>query len=130
MHKNAEKKQENKSQSLPNKVSQKQGSGNSAFQFVDKRPEGVAQRKLQKIANSSLAPMSLRVSVPSPTAVEVPIQLKAKPANNELRAALAEAITSESGSCDQAMREVFGLLGPHVDNVEQLGSVVLWWTNC
>ncbi len=45
--------QENKSQSVANAVSQKQSGGESVFQFVDNRPETVAQRKLQEMANNS-----------------------------------------------------------------------------
>lgn len=45
--------QGNKSQSLANEVSQKQSGGVSTLQFVDNRPEAVAQRKLQQIANNS-----------------------------------------------------------------------------
>ncbi|MCB0207861.1 MAG: hypothetical protein KDJ52_00945 [Anaerolineae bacterium] len=49
----ADKKQENRSQSIANEVSQKQRDEPSTFQFVDKRPEAIAQRKLQELANSS-----------------------------------------------------------------------------
>lgn len=49
---NADKTQENKSQSVANAVSQKQSGGESTFQFVDNRPEAVAQRKLQKMSNN------------------------------------------------------------------------------
>ena len=53
MNAHADKTQENKSQSVANAVSQKQGGGESTFQFVDNRPEAVAQRKLQEMANNS-----------------------------------------------------------------------------
>ena len=49
----AEKTQENKTQTVASRVSQKQGEGRP-FQFVDNRPEAIAQRKLQKIAINSL----------------------------------------------------------------------------
>lgn len=45
--------QENNSQSVANEDSQKLSSSESTFQFVDNRPEAVAQRKLQVMANSS-----------------------------------------------------------------------------
>ncbi len=48
----ADKKQENKSQSVVDAVSQKRRVGESTFQFVDNRPEAIAQRKLQEIANN------------------------------------------------------------------------------
>lgn len=52
MNTHADKKQENKSQSVANAVSQKQSSAESTFQFVDNRPEGIAQRKLQEMVNN------------------------------------------------------------------------------
>jgi hypothetical protein len=45
--------QENKSQSVANAVSPKQNRKESTFQFVDNRPEAIAQRKLQDMANNS-----------------------------------------------------------------------------
>lgn len=54
MNTHADKMQENKSQSVANEVSQKQSGSESTFQFVDNRPEAVAQRKLQEMANNSL----------------------------------------------------------------------------
>jgi len=53
MNTHADKTQENKSQSVANAVSQKQSSAESTFQFVDNRPEAIAQRKLQEMANNS-----------------------------------------------------------------------------
>ena len=52
MYTYANKTQENKNQSVATHIAQKQGSG-STFQFVDNRPEAVAQRKLQEMANNS-----------------------------------------------------------------------------
>jgi len=53
MNTHASKKQENKSQSMASEVSRKQRSSESTFQFVDNRPEAVAQRKLQELINKS-----------------------------------------------------------------------------
>ena len=53
MNTHADKTQENKSQSISNGESQIQISGESPFQFVDNRPEAIAQRKLQDLANNS-----------------------------------------------------------------------------
>ena len=53
MNTHADKTQENKSHSHANGVSQMQSGGESTFQFVDNRPEAVAQRKLQEMANNS-----------------------------------------------------------------------------
>lgn len=53
MNTHADTTQDNKSQSVANDVSQKQISGESTFQFVDNRPEALAQRKIQEIAKNS-----------------------------------------------------------------------------
>jgi len=49
----ADKTQENKSQSAANTVYQKKSGGEATFQFVDNRPEAIAQRKLQEMANNN-----------------------------------------------------------------------------
>ncbi len=53
MTSHADKTQENRAQSAASIVSQKMSSGESTFQFIDNRPEAVAQRKLQEMANNS-----------------------------------------------------------------------------
>jgi hypothetical protein len=53
MKTHAVKKQENKSPSVTNSVTQKKSGAESTFQFVDNRPEAIVQRKLQEIANNS-----------------------------------------------------------------------------
>ena len=60
MNTHADKTQENKSQAVSAVDSQMQSSGESSFQFVDNRPEAVAQRKLQEIANNSPQVSQLR----------------------------------------------------------------------
>lgn len=60
MNTHADKTQENKSQSVANEVSQMQSVGESTFQFVDNRPEAIAQRKLQEMANNSPRVLQLR----------------------------------------------------------------------
>ena len=60
MNTHAGKTQENKSQSAANRVSQKQSGDASTFQFVDNRPEGIAQRKHQELANNSPQMKQLR----------------------------------------------------------------------
>jgi len=49
----ADKAHENKSHSIMNAVSQKKSGGSPIFQFLDNRPEVIAQRKQQKMANDS-----------------------------------------------------------------------------
>lgn len=53
MNTHADKTQDNKSQSVSTLDSQMQSDGKSTFQFVDKRPEAVPQRKLQEGGNNS-----------------------------------------------------------------------------
>ena len=52
MNTRADKTQENKSRSVTNEFRQKQRGGEPTFQFVDNRPETIAQRKLQEMANN------------------------------------------------------------------------------
>lgn len=61
MHTHANKIQENKSQSVANAVAQKQSDSGAIFQFIDNRPESIAQRKLQEITNNSYKVSPLRV---------------------------------------------------------------------
>lgn len=60
MNTHTDKTQENKSQSVANETSQMRRSGKSSLQFVDNRPEAVAQRKLQEMANNSPQVSQLR----------------------------------------------------------------------
>lgn len=53
MNTHEDKAQENKSQSVAKILSQKKSNSESTFQFVDNRPEGIALRKLQEMANNS-----------------------------------------------------------------------------
>ncbi|WP_456458339.1 hypothetical protein [Reichenbachiella sp.] len=52
MSTHADKTEENKSQSVSAASSRMQSSGESIFQFVDNRPEAIAQRKIQEMANN------------------------------------------------------------------------------
>jgi len=64
MHTQADKSKENKNQSVAGTVSQKQN-GTSTFQFIDNRPESVAQRKLQEMADraQNSAPVQMKLKV-------------------------------------------------------------------
>ena len=59
MNTHADKTQDNKNQSVANGVSQVQVGGEATFQFIDNRPEAVAQRKLKEMANNSPRTMQL-----------------------------------------------------------------------
>jgi hypothetical protein len=60
MNTHADKTQENKSRLAANAVSQMQNSSEATFQFVDNRPEAIAQRNLQEMANNSPRALQLR----------------------------------------------------------------------
>lgn len=51
MYTKVEKPNESKSKAVANEVSQKQTGNESTFQFVDNRPDGIAQKKLQEMTN-------------------------------------------------------------------------------
>jgi hypothetical protein len=55
-----DKTQENKSQAVANSSPKLQSNGESSFQFVDNRPEAIAQRKLQEVINNSPQVKQLR----------------------------------------------------------------------
>ncbi|GEM_PF-5798499 len=60
MNVHADKTPENKSQAVANSLSKRQSNGKCTFEFVDNRPEAIAQRKVQEIANNSPRAMQLR----------------------------------------------------------------------
>jgi hypothetical protein len=60
MNTHADKTQENKSQSVSAADSQMQSGGESMLQFEDNRPEAIAQRKLQEMANNSPQALQLK----------------------------------------------------------------------
>ncbi len=53
MQTHADKNQENQSRAVANTVPQKKNDGKPTYQFVDNRPEAVAHRRLQEMANNS-----------------------------------------------------------------------------
>lgn len=61
MNTHADKTSENKSQSVAYCLANQKSNSESTFQFVDKRPEAVEQRKLQDMANSSPQVKQLRI---------------------------------------------------------------------
>jgi gas vesicle protein len=75
MNTNADKTQENKNESITSDTSQKQGSDKATFQFVDNRPEVVAQRKLQEMANNSQQVSQLKVFQDMADGNSSPIQM-------------------------------------------------------
>jgi hypothetical protein len=53
MNTHADKTLENKSQTVANRLPKLQSKSESTFQFVDNRPEAIAQRKLQEAISNS-----------------------------------------------------------------------------
>lgn len=53
MHTQVDKKQKQESQLVPNTIAERQLGSSSTFQFVDDRPESIAQRKLQEVSRNS-----------------------------------------------------------------------------
>ncbi|NBP67375.1 MAG: DUF4157 domain-containing protein [Cytophagia bacterium] len=60
MNTHADKTLENKSRAVANSLPKQKSNGESTFQFVDNKPEAVAQRKLQEMANNSPKAMQLK----------------------------------------------------------------------
>ena len=52
MHEQVEKSKDNKSRAVANSVAQKKGVGKQGLGFMDNRPESLAQKKLQEMADS------------------------------------------------------------------------------
>jgi len=61
MNVHTDKIQEDKSQSVVDPIFQKKSARASTFQFVDNRPEALAQRKIQELANNSPSVKQLKV---------------------------------------------------------------------
>jgi hypothetical protein len=105
MHTHADKTQENKSQSVANAISQKQSGGESTFQFVDNRPETIAQRKLQEMANNS------------PQAEQV-AHLQAIATNHSANTQLIQKKENNTGLPDNLKSGIENLSGYSMDDVK------------
>ena len=60
MYAQVEKSKENKSRAIAKSVTQKMGNERQSFEFVDNRPEAIAQKKLQEIGNNCPQAMQLK----------------------------------------------------------------------
>jgi hypothetical protein len=56
------KSEENKSRAVANEETQTKSGGTSSFQFVDNRPEAIAQRKMQAMVNNSPRTMQMKAN--------------------------------------------------------------------
>ena len=121
MNTHSDKTQENKSQSLANAVSQKQSGAESTFQFVDNRPEAVAQRKLQEMADNSQQVSQLRafqdMANNSPQ-TEQAAQLQAMADNNREKRQPLQKASSKTGLPDALKSGMENLSGQSLDHVK------------
>lgn len=79
MYKKVEKSKENTTEKVNNITPKYQSGGESAFQFVDNRPETIVQRKLPRMINKSLSVQKaaqLQVMTEKSSAQQLPIQKK------------------------------------------------------
>ena len=118
----AEKTQGDKSQSAANAVSQSQIGGESAFQFVDDRPEATAQRKLQEMADNGPRTMQLKayqeMSKNSPQ-VKQAAQLQAMADSNSVQnTAPVQRKKNNTGLPDDLKTGMESLSGMSLDDVK------------
>jgi hypothetical protein len=71
MYEQLEKKKENKSRAVANSVARKKSNVNQSFGFVDNRPEAIAQRKIQEIADKANGTPELK-QLKAQTAAAIP----------------------------------------------------------
>jgi hypothetical protein len=118
----ADKTQENKSQSVSNVESQTQHGGESSLQVEDNRPEVVAQRKLQEMANNSPRTKQLRafqeMANNSPQAKQT-AQLQAMVANYSARQQQPiQKKENNTGLPDKLKSGIENLSGHSLDDVK------------
>jgi len=97
--------QENKSQLISNAVSQKKSKNQSTFQLGDNRPEAIAQRKLQEMANNS--PQAKQAA-----------QLHAMAKNISLQEQLIQKKKNNTGLPDNLKSGIENLSGYSMDDVK------------
>jgi hypothetical protein len=121
MNTHADKTKENKSQSVSNDESQMQSGGESTFQFIHNRPEVVAQRKIQEMANSSPRAMQLRafqdMANNSPQAKRT-AQLQAMSDNHSTKQQPIQKKENQTGLPDNLKTGMENLSGMSLDDVK------------
>jgi hypothetical protein len=121
MNTHADKTQENKSQSVSAVDSQMQSVSESTFQFVDNRPEAVAQRNLQEIANNSPRVMQLKalqdMANISPQAKQA-AQLQAMADNSSEQQQPIQKKENNTGLPDNLKAGIENLSGYSLDDVK------------
>lgn len=121
MNTHADKTQENKRQSVASPVSQKKISNESAFQFVDNRPEAIQMRKLQEMANNSSKVSQLRalqdMADNSPQARQA-AQLQAMADNHSAQQLPIQKKENNTGLPDALKSGIENLSGYSMDDVK------------
>ncbi|MDQ1252981.1 MAG: hypothetical protein QG646_2123 [Euryarchaeota archaeon] len=118
-----EKPKESKSQSVANVDSQKQSSSESTFQFLDNRPEAVAQRKLQEMANNSPRVSQLKTDAPSfereGDLMGGKATIQEKSVTNEVRPRPISFITASLGNSELVAQRVIEVDGKDYNAEDQ-----------
>ncbi|SDU58396.1 eCIS core domain-containing protein [Desulfobacula phenolica] len=121
MNTHADQTQENKSQAVSAVNSQMQSGGKSTFQFFDNRPEAVAKRKLQEMANNSPIAMQLKafqdMANDSPQAKQV-AQLQAMSDNHSAQQQPIQKKANKTGLPDNLKTGMENLSGMSLDDVK------------
>ncbi|WP_157577447.1 hypothetical protein [Shewanella waksmanii] len=106
MHKS----QKNENQSAVNSVNRKHGSNDSTFQFVDNRPEAVAQKRIQRMINSnkqySASPVNTKVADNNST-IQRAIQFEDKLMTSMQEVALDDETWTFYINLDSETKELF-----------------------
>lgn len=122
MNTHADKTQENKSQSVSHGVSQIQSGSKSTFQFIDNRPEAIAQRKLQELANnSSQAKRAAQLQAMAnnySAQLQHPIQKKASPEHSDKPNVPDGRRENNTGLPDNLKSGIENLSGYSMDDVK------------
>lgn len=121
MNTTADKTQENKSQSVANEAPQVRSGSTSTFQFEDNRPEAVAQRKLQEMANSGSRVSQLstfqNMTSNSPD-VQQTTQLQSMTDNNSAQQQIIQKVENNTGLPDNLKTGMENLSGLSLDDVK------------
>ena len=111
----ADKTQQDESKSLRNSVAQKQSGDGSAFQFVDNRPEVIAQRKLQEMIYHSPRTKQLHAfqeMAGNNSPAKQPMQMKALEGASDVAHTQGAVLQlTEKALTDKALKNVLKPLG-------------------
>lgn len=118
MNTHTDKTQENKSQSVANSVAQKLSGDEPTFQFVDNRPEAVAQRKLQSVVKNN-PQVSQERAFQGMAQANITAQLQAMAGNNSAQQYLSiQKKGNNTGLPDNLKTGIENLSGMSLDDVK------------